>query len=280
MNDALSELAPSTITTVAGAGLRDGIPARDADAGWPLGVVRRPDGDLIVADYHAHILWRIDGDGILHRFAGDSVPGSSGDGGPAIDARFNCPHDLAQDKDGNLYLSDLCNQTYRRIDYKTGIITRVAGSGRTGRGGDGGPAVEAEMDTHCGIAVDDDGNLYLSSEWANNIRRVDAATGVVELFRRPGRPPPSLRERWQPPVRRPRPQPRRLLRRRRPKGSRRVPPPGAPGVRLQGRPLRLRQLQPPDPQDRHEDGHRLHRSGHRSGGLQRRRGAGLARPAP
>ena len=38
------------------------------------------------------------------------------------------------------------------------------------------------MDTHCGIAVDDDGNLYLSSEWANNIRRVDAATGVVELF--------------------------------------------------------------------------------------------------
>ena len=182
MNDALSELAPSTITTVAGAGLHDGIPARDADAGWPLGVVRRPDGDLIVADYHANILWRIDGDGILHRFAGDGVPGSSGDGGPAIDARFNCPHDLAQDKDGNLYLSDLCNQTYRRIDYKTGIITRVAGSGRTGRGGDGGPAVEAEMDTHCGIAVDDDGNLYLSSEWANNIRRVDAATGVVELF--------------------------------------------------------------------------------------------------
>ena len=182
MKEALARLAPSTMTTVAGAGLREGIPARDADAGWPLGVVRRPDGDLIVADYHAHILWRIDGGGILHRFAGDGVPGSSGDGGPAIDARFDCPHDLAQDKDGNLYLSDLCNQTYRRIDYETGVITRVAGSGKTGRGGDGGPALEAEMDTHCGIAVDDDGNLYLSSEWANNIRRVDAATGVVELF--------------------------------------------------------------------------------------------------
>ena len=70
MNNALARLAQSTIATVAGAGLRDGIPARDADAGWPLGVVRRPDGDLIVADYHANILWRIDGDGILHRFAG------------------------------------------------------------------------------------------------------------------------------------------------------------------------------------------------------------------
>ena len=87
------------------------------------------------------------------------MPGSSGDGGPAIDARFDCPHDLAQDKHGNLYLSDLCNQTYRRIDYETGIVTRVAGSGKTGRGGDGGPALEAEMDTHCGIAIDDDGNL-------------------------------------------------------------------------------------------------------------------------
>ncbi len=182
MTDQLAALAPGTITTVAGAGLRDGIPAKEADAGWPLGIVRRPDGDLIVADYHAHIIWRIDGDGFLHRFAGDGIPGDSGDGGPAIDARFNCPHDLAQDKDGNLYLSDLCNQTYRRIDYETGIVTRVAGSGKTGRGGDGGPALEAEMDTHCGIAIDDDGNLYLSSEWANNVRRVDAATGTIELF--------------------------------------------------------------------------------------------------
>ena len=110
------------------------------------------------------------------------MPGSSGDGGPAIDARLDCPHDLAQDRHGNLYLSDLCNQTYRRIDYETGVITRIAGSGKTGRGGDGGPALDAEMDTHCGIAIDDDGNLYLSSEWANNIRRVDAATGVIELF--------------------------------------------------------------------------------------------------
>jgi sugar lactone lactonase YvrE len=182
LNETLDRLAPGTITTIAGAGLRDGVPAREADAGWPLGVVRRPDGDLIVTDYHAHILWRIDAEGMLHRFAGDGVPGDSGDGGPAIDARFDCPHDLAQDKDGNLFLSDLCNQTYRRIDYETGIVTRVAGSGETGRGGDGGPALEAEMDTHCGIAIDDDGNLYLSSEWANNIRRVDAATGIIELF--------------------------------------------------------------------------------------------------
>jgi sugar lactone lactonase YvrE len=178
----LANLSVGDIMTVAGVGYRDGIPAKEADAGWPLGVVRRPDGDLIVVDYHAHRLWRIDQAGILHRFAGDGVPGNSGDGGPALEARFYLPHDLTQDKEGNLYLSDLGNDTYRRIDVQTGIITRVAGSGKKGRGGDGGPAQDAELDTTCGIAVDEAGNLYLSSEWGNNIRRVDAQTGIIERF--------------------------------------------------------------------------------------------------
>ncbi|MEZ4734382.1 MAG: hypothetical protein R3E79_45405 [Caldilineaceae bacterium] len=179
-------LSVHTLSTVAGAGYRTDIPAKEADAGWPLGVVRsiaeRWLGDLIVVDYHAHRLWRIDGAGILHALAGDGIPGNRGDGGPASDARFFWPHDLTQDKQGNLYLSDLGNQTIRRVDGKTGIVTRVAGSGKVGRGGDGGPALEAELDTTCGVAVDAAGNLYLSSEWANNIRRVDARTGIITLF--------------------------------------------------------------------------------------------------
>lgn len=178
----LQQLTPHTIHTLAGVGYRTGIPAQEADAGWPMGVVRRPDGDLIVVDYHAHRLWRIDSAGILHAFAGDGVPGNSGDGGPASAARFYWPHDLTQDQAGNLYLADLGNQVIRRIDYRSGIITRVAGSGKVGRGGDGGPALAAELDTTCGVAVDAAGNLYLSSEWANNIRRVDGPTGIITTF--------------------------------------------------------------------------------------------------
>lgn len=175
-------LSLATITTIAGVGYREGILAKEADAGWPMGVVRRPDGDLIVVDYNGHRLWRIDQQGVLHAFAGDGVPGHGGDGGPARQARFFHPHDLTQDKEGNLYLSDLGNQTYRRIDYQTGLVSRVAGSGKRGRGGDGGPALEAELDTTCGIAVDEEGNLYLSSEWGNNIRRVEAKIGFIEHF--------------------------------------------------------------------------------------------------
>ena len=179
LSDTLARLAPGAITTVAGVGYRAGIPAREADAGWPMGVARRPDGDLIVIDYHAHRLWRIDGAGTLHPFAGDGVPGSSGDGGPAAAARFYFPHDLAQDRHGNLYLSDLGNRTIRRIDHASGVITRVAGSGQAGRGGDGGPATEAELDCTCGVAVDRAGNLYLTDEWAGTIRRVDGQTGSI-----------------------------------------------------------------------------------------------------
>lgn len=182
----LQQLAPGAIATVAGVGYRSGVPAKETDAGWPMGVVRsvapRWLGQLIVVDYHGHRLWRIDREGILHRFAGTGIPGNSGDGGPAGDARFYWPHDLTQDRHGNLYLSDLGNQVIRRIDGRTGIITRVAGAGQVGRGGDGGPALDAELDTTCGVAVDGTGNLYLSSEWANNIRRVDAKSGIIERF--------------------------------------------------------------------------------------------------
>ena len=178
----LQRIGRGRIATIAGVGYREGVLARDAPSGWTLGVVRMPDGDLVVADYKGNRLWRIDGEGILHTFAGDGAPGDEGDGGPAIDARVYGPHDLALDRHGNLYFSDLWNNCYRRIDRETGIITRIAGAGRVGRGGTGGPALYAEIDTTSGVAIDDEGNIYLSGEWDNNIRRIDAETGTIEVF--------------------------------------------------------------------------------------------------
>ena len=211
----LDQIPVGAISTIAGVGYRDGIPAKEADADWPLGILRRPDGDLIVADYKANRLWRIDREGLLHTYAGDGVPGSSGDGGPAGQARVYGPHDLAQDKDGNLYFSDLWNNTYRRIDYETGVITRIAGSGNAGSGGEGGPALEAEFDQSNGVAADDEGNIYLCSPSDNNIRRIDAKTGLISTFAGPnaglypsgraaGRPDPGHLEGvsfWEPAIR-------------------------------------------------------------------------------
>ena len=148
------------MVTIAGVGIREGIPAKEADAGWPLGILRwNKTGELLINDYHMHIVWRIDHDGILHRFAGTGVPGYSGDGGPAIDAQFRSPHDIAQDKHGNIVINDISNFVYRRIDAETGIIETIIGSGKKGRGGHGGPATEAEMDTHCGVAIAENGDI-------------------------------------------------------------------------------------------------------------------------
>ena len=179
----LRDLSPGQIVVIAGAGFREGVSAREAPAAWPMGVARRPDGDLIVNDYWAHRIWRIDQEGTLHLFGGDGVPGTEGDGGPVGEARFREPHDLHQDPEGNLYLSDLGNHTIRRIEYLTGIVTLIAGSGRRGRGGDGGLAIEAELDTTSGVAADPkSGDVYLADEWGCNIRRVDNSTGIINLF--------------------------------------------------------------------------------------------------
>lgn len=178
----LESLEPGTIETVAGVGWREGTEAASTDAGWPVGVVRNPRGEVIVVDYHGQRIFRIDRAGILHRFASDGVPGFSGDGGPALAARFNAPHDLWQDRQGNLFVSDLLNFRIRRIDGATGVVTTVAGCGRRGRGGDGGPALEAELNITSGVATDSAGNLYLADEIDCTVRRVDARTGIITRY--------------------------------------------------------------------------------------------------
>ena len=84
----LDSLETGTIARVAGVGWREGAEAASTDAGWLLGTVRNANGELIVVDYHGHRIFRIDRAGIVHRFAGDGVPGFRGDGGPALEARF------------------------------------------------------------------------------------------------------------------------------------------------------------------------------------------------
>jgi sugar lactone lactonase YvrE len=181
LRSVIERLRPGAIATIAGTGWREGADAASTGVGWPMGVVRRDDGDLIVVEYFGNRIWRIDGRGVLHTFAGDGVAGFSGDGGPARDARFNGPHDLWRDAAGNLWLSDLGNYRIRRIDARTGVITTVAGCGRRGRAGDGGPALEAELDTASGVATDAEGNLYIADEYGNTVRRVDPR-GIITRY--------------------------------------------------------------------------------------------------
>ena len=101
-----------------------------------------------------------------------------GDGGPALEARFNGLAGIAIDALGNLYIADSGNHRVRRVT-PAGIIDTVAGTGEQGYGGDAGPAREARLDQPGDVAVDALGNLYIADRFNSRVRRVTPA-GIID----------------------------------------------------------------------------------------------------
>jgi len=173
------------VETIAGTGLPenngDSGNATKVNIGEPFGLEIGPDGALYVTEVRNHRIRRLDlHTGELTTVAGCGQRGYSGDGGPAAEASLNEPYELRFDADGNLYVVEMKNHVVRRIDAKSKIITTVAGSGKPGFGGDGGPATTALFRQPHSIALDDNGGLYIADIGNHRIRRVDLAMGIVE----------------------------------------------------------------------------------------------------
>jgi trimeric autotransporter adhesin len=123
----------------------------------------------------------------VYTVAGNGTFGYSGDGGPATKAEFFFARGVAVDKAGNLVIADSGNHrlrvvaattgTFYGVPMKAGHIYTVAGTGKTGSSGDGGPAAKAGL-TPWGVAVDAAGNLVVSAPWSNRIRVVAATSGT------------------------------------------------------------------------------------------------------
>ena len=115
----------------------------------------------------------MDSSGTITTIAGTGEFGLGGDGGPAVEAQLVYPRDVAVDGAGNLYIADDSNRI-RKVD-SSGTITTIAGSGEPGYssrgfGGDGGPAVEAQLAFPRGVAADGAGNLYIADSQNHRIR--------------------------------------------------------------------------------------------------------------
>ena len=172
------------ITTEAGDGnwgySGDGGPATGATMNWPEGVALDARGNLFISDAGNARIRRVDAlTGIITTVAGDGNWGYSGDGGPATSASLDYPGGVALDRHGNLFIADTESTRIRRVDAVTGDIGTVAGNGNWGYGGDGGPATSAELDYPEGVAVDDNGNLFIADTFNDRIRRVDAKTAII-----------------------------------------------------------------------------------------------------
>ena len=129
-----------TISTLAGTGVAgfggDGGPAATAQVNDPYGVVRGPDGAIWFCEHNGHRIRRIAPDGTITTVAGTGQKGYTGDGGPALAATLNLPHEIRFDAAGDIFIADMANQVIRRIDAKSGIISTFAGTGRKGHTGD------------------------------------------------------------------------------------------------------------------------------------------------
>jgi hypothetical protein len=108
--------------------------------------------------------------------------GYSGDGGPALQATFNLPHELRFDAKGDLYIVDMTNHAVRKIDLKTKIITTIAGNGKPGYSGDGGPAKDAQFKQPHSIQFGPEGDLYVCDIGNHVIRKIDMKTGTISTF--------------------------------------------------------------------------------------------------
>lgn len=146
--------------------------AGPANLAWPTGVSAGPDGSLYVSDgSNSSRIWRVLPDGSVTAFAGAGGRGYSGDGGPALLARFNEPQGLALAADGSLYVADTFNHCIRKID-PAGIITTVAGNGAPGFSGDGGPASAARLSQPYAVAIGPDGSVYIADRNNYRVRRI------------------------------------------------------------------------------------------------------------
>jgi DNA-binding beta-propeller fold protein YncE len=143
---------------------------------------------VAVAVAHAARTAGITDQQLITRIAG--VPrtggGFSGDGGPAINAKLYIPRDVAVDVQDNIYIADSANHRVRKIDACTGKITTVAGTGVRGFSGDGGPAVNAQLNLPFGVALDSKRNLYIAEKENSRVRKV-TPDGTISTFAGGGR---------------------------------------------------------------------------------------------
>ncbi|MEV5550749.1 Teneurin-2 [Streptomyces sp. NPDC052309] len=125
-------------------------------------------------------------DGVITTVAGTGEPGHGGDGGPATEARFNEPRGLALDSSGTLYVAEWNGHRVRAVS-PGGVVTTVAGTGVTGAGADGVPALASALDHPIDLAVDAHGRLYVADCFSHRVRVV-SPDGLITTAAGTGEP--------------------------------------------------------------------------------------------
>lgn len=175
------------ITTVAGTGQPgfsgDDGPATRAQFKQPHSLAFGADGLLYVCDILNHRIRRIDGKtGRVSTWSGTGEAKTAPDGSPISGSPLNGPRALAFGSDGRGWLALREGNALLVLDPKTKTLTRVAGTGKKGFTGNGGPALEATLSGPKGVALDRSGNVFLADTESHSIRYFKASTSTIELL--------------------------------------------------------------------------------------------------
>lgn len=156
------------VETIAGSteGYAEGD-ALQAQFNTPSGICIDRSGNIIVADTSNNRVRKIAADGKVTTLAGTGVAGYRD--GKADEAEFDGPIGIAVDKHGNVFVADTYNDRIRRISAE-GIVTTIAGTGSPGFAD--GDALAGQLDTPSGVALDDDGNVFVADTGNSAVRRI------------------------------------------------------------------------------------------------------------
>jgi hypothetical protein len=182
MNHRIRKLHLDTgvVETFAGTGMGAPTPEDSPLGGTPVNgprtLVLAPNGDLFLALREGNAIYRLDAKAqTWHRIAGTGQNGYSGDGGPALDAKFGGslarlagPKGMTLGPDNTLIVADTESHAIRRIDLKSGIISTIAGDGILGDGPEPDPLRCRLNRPHAVLFAG--GVLYVADSEAHRIR--------------------------------------------------------------------------------------------------------------
>jgi len=149
------------------------VPAKEAKLKEPFGVEFDRAGNMFVVEMASgNRLLKVDAKGTLTHVAGSGAAGMAGDGGPALQAQFNSPHNLVVLPDGNVLLADTWNGRIRKVDFKAGTVSTLPGYGV--------PVEKAKASGPYCIALDFSGTKFYVAD-LQVVRVIDLVTGTAKV---------------------------------------------------------------------------------------------------
>ena len=173
------------IRTLVGTGIPgyngDGIDGTKAQLTSPTDLAVDREGNIYIADCKNHRLRKLTiSTGLISTVAGTLVAGYNGDDIDATTASLNTPEGNGVDLAGNVYIADTLNHRLRKVTVSTGKITTIAGTGVSfGTPVDGILATKSTLARPSAVAVDTEGNIYISDSANHRIRKVSGSTGII-----------------------------------------------------------------------------------------------------